>query len=291
MPYVNNKKPGLRTGRQGSALLVALLCLGTIACGGSGIRTDVRADKEDEGILLTRQEAPLSAEELFKRGSDWYAGIFEGTWGPHYRRVKHWPLAGYARAKECEHAAPYFRAVFLKDPISQMGVMSELRLADIAFCQENFVEAISRYEGFKSAHPTNPSVVSGYCDFQIVAARFAVLPQEHWYIPTPPVHKRDPQELLEAFVTLQTFLQRYNEATVSKFINSVIPADRPEIRKDRLDGFRGWYSKAQEMADALRVRLVKYQLFVAEYHLTRGDLTAAMARLRRARQISGATSE
>jgi len=70
-------------------------------------------------------------------------------------------------------AKPAFTDLRDKFPLSPYAVTAELRLADIHYFNEEFVEAIHFYEEFKRLHPSNPDVP--YAIFQLGMCHFKQL--------------------------------------------------------------------------------------------------------------------
>lgn len=64
----------------------------------------------------------------------------------------------FYKKKDYWQAKPVFTELRDKFPLSKYAVLAELRLADIHFFREEYVEAIHFYEEFKRLHPSNPHV-------------------------------------------------------------------------------------------------------------------------------------
>ncbi len=73
-----------------------------------------------------------------------------------------------------EEALAQYAEVKNKHPYSNLAVVSELRIADIHFKRENFVEAQNAYQLFKDFHPKHPK--SDYVTYQIGLSYFHQLP-------------------------------------------------------------------------------------------------------------------
>src|SRR5688500_18813632 len=59
----------------------------------------------------------------------------------------------YEKDERYEEAITYFSEVKNKHPYSRFATSAELRIADIEFKRENFIEAESAYKLFKELHP------------------------------------------------------------------------------------------------------------------------------------------
>jgi len=70
-------------------------------------------------------------------------------------------------------AKPAFTELRDKFPLSPYAVIAELRLGDIHYFKEEYVEAIHMYEEFKRLHPSNPDVP--YAIYQLGMCHFKQL--------------------------------------------------------------------------------------------------------------------
>ncbi len=77
------------------------------------------------------------------------------------------------RKKNYYDAKPAFTELRDKFPLSPYAVIAELRLADIHYFKEEYVEAINFYEEFKRLHPSNPDVP--YAIYQLGMCHFKQL--------------------------------------------------------------------------------------------------------------------
>lgn len=77
------------------------------------------------------------------------------------------------RSKNYYDAKPAFTELRDKFPLSPYAVLAELRLADIHYFDEEYVEAIHFYEEFKRLHPSNPDVP--YAVYQLGMCHFKQL--------------------------------------------------------------------------------------------------------------------
>jgi outer membrane protein assembly factor BamD len=77
------------------------------------------------------------------------------------------------RSKNYYDAKPAFTELRDRYPLSPYAVIAELRLADIHYFKEEYVEAIHFYEEFKRLHPSNPDVP--YAIYQLGMCHFSQL--------------------------------------------------------------------------------------------------------------------
>lgn len=80
----------------------------------------------------------------------------------------------YEKDERYEEAVTYFSEVKNKHPYSQYATEAELRIADIEYKRENFVEAENAYKLFKELHPDHPK--SAYVTFRLGLSLYKQLP-------------------------------------------------------------------------------------------------------------------
>lgn len=80
----------------------------------------------------------------------------------------------YEKDERYEEAITYYSEVKNKYPYSNFATESELRIADIEFVRENYVEAETAYKLFKEFHPTH--LQSDYVTFRLGLSVFHQLP-------------------------------------------------------------------------------------------------------------------
>lgn len=80
----------------------------------------------------------------------------------------------YQKDERFEDALTQFNAVKNKHPYSKLATEAELRIADIHFEREDFIEAQNGYQSFKELHPTHPRI--DYVTFRLGLSFFNQLP-------------------------------------------------------------------------------------------------------------------
>ena len=80
----------------------------------------------------------------------------------------------YEKDERFEEAIAQYAQVKNKYPYSKLATESELRIAEIHFKREEFVEAQSAYQTFKELHPSYPRI--DYVTFQLALSFFNQLP-------------------------------------------------------------------------------------------------------------------
>lgn len=145
-------------------------------------------------------------------------------------------------------AAERFRTVKTKFLFSPYAALSELRLADTAFEQKQFYEAIETYRLFIQTRPNHAEVPYAY--WKIGAAHAAQRPDDFFIL--PPSYERDRGPTKDALRALQTYLDLYPKHQYA-----------PEATK---------------LVQKCRADLGAYELYVARFYRSQGKLEAARGR-------------
>lgn len=80
----------------------------------------------------------------------------------------------YEKDERYEESIQYFNEVRNKHPYSRFATDAELKIADIEFKRENYVEAETAYKVFKELHPDHPKI--DYVTFRLALSFFKQLP-------------------------------------------------------------------------------------------------------------------
>ena len=146
-------------------------------------------------------------------------------------------------------AEKYFEYVKTKFPFLEASRQAELRLADVSYERELWTEAVDRYNGFVKLHPTHPKV--DYAAYRAALAHYRDIPSD-WFM-LPPSSEKDQTQVNAAWESLTDFVRTYP--------NSQYLAD----------------AKAK-LAD-VRDRLVRHEVYVADFYEKRDRWAAAASRL------------
>jgi outer membrane protein assembly factor BamD len=146
-----------------------------------------------------------------------------------------------------EYANQLFQEVKRKYGYSRYARLSELRLADIAFHQEKFAEAVGMYKSFVSDYPNDPE--TGYARYKIAKAEFV---QSGASILLPPLEERDLSNVRDAHVALRALI-----------------SDFPDSKHSVELGY---------MLEVVTGLLARHELYVARFYLNRDNFDAAVAR-------------
>ncbi len=149
--------------------------------------------------------------------------------------------------KNWELANELLNEVKRKYAYSRYARLAELRLADAAFQQEKYAEAITGYREFVHDHPNDPEVP--YARYRIAKAEYDSVSQS---VMLPPLEERDLASVNDALVTLRNYLSDYPGSEHTE-----------ELRY---------------MLDVVLGLLARHELYVARYYLAEGRFDAAVVR-------------
>ena len=156
--------------------------------------------------------------------------------------------------RDCVSAEPHFQDVRRNFPYSRYAVLSELRLADCQFVQGNHAEAAVLYEQFVKAHPTHED--AHYAAYRRGLCYYEMIPTD-WLI-MPPPYERDQASTRDARMAFTQFLATYKDSP--------------------------WRKEAEELLSVVVDALVRHEIYVAEFYLSRSDRRAAAVRLENVRE-------
>jgi outer membrane protein assembly factor BamD len=149
--------------------------------------------------------------------------------------------------KDWESATSMFEQVKREYAYSRYARLAELKLADIAFRQDKFPEATTAYRTFVHDHPNDNNVA--YARFQVTKALFE---QTGDSILLPPQEERELASAADAYTAMKSFLvdfPRYEGVPEIEYMLSVVTG-----------------------------LLVRHELYVARFYLSKGLFEAATAR-------------
>ncbi len=150
-------------------------------------------------------------------------------------------------SRDWESAILMFEQVKREYAYSRYARLAELRLADIAFKQDKYSEAVTSYRSFVHDHPNDNSVA--YARFQVTKALFE---QTGDSILMAPQEERELASASDAYTAMKSFA-----------------ADFP-----RYEGI----PEVEYMLSVVTGLLVRHELYVARYYLGRGQFEPAVSR-------------
>jgi len=147
-----------------------------------------------------------------------------------------------------EEAIAYFEHVRSKYPYSKYAPLSDLRLADVFFIQEKWLEAADAYDFYLRFHPRHEQ--SAYAWFQIAKSYFNLRPTDFFIL--PPSYLKDLTATHEALKAIDRFLVEY-------------PSDNK-------------VQEAKKMKMELRFGLASRDMSIAQFYADREKWPAAVVR-------------
>ena len=149
--------------------------------------------------------------------------------------------------RDWQEASAQLREVRRKFSFSAYAPLAQLRLADIEFEQEKWVESIGAYKAFVRENPKHPD--TAWARMRIARSYYNQISDA---VLLPPQDTRDQSAVIEATREIHQYLQEF--------------PDGPEAAEMRQLG-----------ADAL-ARLVSHELYVARFYMKKDKLEAALGR-------------
>ena len=160
-------------------------------------------------------------------------------------------------------AQTLMREVKRKYSYSKYARLAELRIADADFEQDKYAEAIHEFKDFIHAHRSDAENVA-YARSRIAEAIYAEIP-ESALVGAP--EERDQASVVDAYKELNAYLSDYPDSKQSAHV--------------------------RELLVLVVARLVRHELYVARFYLTKDNYQAAIARIQYALHTyapGGATS-
>jgi len=154
------------------------------------------------------------------------------------------------RRGDCLGAEPTFREIRQEFPYSRFAALSELRIGDCQFKNEEYPEAIQTYRQFVRIRPSHKEIP--YARFRIAEAYYNQIPGG-WFM-TPPVHERDQSAARDALIQLRRFVVDYPD-------DQRVPA-------------------ATDLMEKCMGLLAAHELYVARFYLRRDAYRGVISRLR-----------
>jgi outer membrane protein assembly factor BamD len=106
--------------------------------------------------------------------------------------------------RDWELVKPLMEEVKRKYGYSRYARLADLRIADAAFHQENYAEAVTQYRTFVHDYPNDPEVV--YARYRIARCQFLSSGESPIM---PPLEERDLSSVRDAYESITAFLSDY----------------------------------------------------------------------------------
>jgi len=149
--------------------------------------------------------------------------------------------------RDWELTKPQMEEVKREYGYSRYARLAELRIADAAFHQENYAEAVTGYKSFVHDYPNDPEVP--YARYRITRCQFLSSGDSPVM---PPLEERDLSSVRDAYESITQFLSDY-----------------PGYKKR---------AELEYMLAVVAGMMVRHELYVARYYLDRGNFDAAITR-------------
>ena len=153
------------------------------------------------------------------------------------------------RKKNYAEAEQYFDYVRTKYPFLDASKEAEVRLGDVDFARDQFTEARDRYANFAKLHPTHPR--ADYASYRAALTHYKEMPSDFFLV--PPAYEKDQTEIRAAAKAFEDFLRSYPIS--------------PNVKE------------AKKLLAELQIRLVKHELYAADFYAHRDRWKAVAGRL------------
>ena len=147
----------------------------------------------------------------------------------------------YAKDERYEEAIAKFAEVKNKHPYSRFATLAELKVADLHFQREAYIEAQNAYQLFKEFHPKHPQI--DYVTFRLALSYFNQLP-----------------DTIDRDLTLAEKAILYFDETINSYPSSE------------------YVKEAREKREAALKMLAEKELYVADFYEKRKNYDSAMKR-------------
>lgn len=141
-----------------------------------------------------------------------------------------------------------FETIKARFPYSKYAALSDLRIADVHYERQAYVEAVDAYRNFLKYHPTHSE--APYAMFRIAEAYQQQMPTDFFFL--PPSNEKDQAQTKLAISAFKDMLSRYPQSEYAE--------------------------KANEKLDECRKHLGEHELYVARFYFKREKWVASAAR-------------
>ena len=146
-------------------------------------------------------------------------------------------------------ALKYFEYVRSRYPYLDAAKEAELRIADVYFEREEYIEAREAYLNFAKLHPTWPKV--DYAAFRAAFTHYKEIPADFFLL--PPSEEKDQAEVRNALRAMQEFIRQHPKSE--------------------------YVPQAESIVAETRRRLARHEIYVASFYARRERWRAVVARL------------
>lgn len=147
-------------------------------------------------------------------------------------------------------AGKYFEHVRSKFPFLEAARTASLRLADLDFEREQYLEARDRYRSFIKQYPTHPKV--DYAAFRAAYTYYKEIPSDFFILPPP--EQKEQMAVKSTLAAMTDFIGQYPESS--------------------------HVEEAKKIIQDVRLRLAKHEMSVAQFYTRQKRWPAVVSRLR-----------
>jgi outer membrane protein assembly factor BamD len=180
----------------------------------------------------------------------------------------------YLQSENYETAQQYFQLVKSKFAFSMYAKSAELLIADTFFLRDMHAEAVAAYKVFQRSHPNHECVP--YAQFRLGEVYYDQIADNWWFM--PPAYEKDQETTEKALYEFRQFL-RIEGAQEFYYDKSYKPMRVSSCMGQHYQQKRSMAYMAKNKAQACMDRLIKRELYVAEFYLKRDKGAGAALRL------------
>jgi outer membrane protein assembly factor BamD len=149
-----------------------------------------------------------------------------------------------------QEALDKFNKVKAKYPFSIYATEAELKIGDVYFEDEKYLDAAESYSEFLKLHPSSP--MADYASFRIALSYYRDAPSDWFFL--PPAYEKDQTSLLKARNAFYEFLTKYKGSKYER--------------------------EAKGYLEEINKKLIKHDIYVAKFYLKRKKFEATENRMR-----------
>ena len=141
-----------------------------------------------------------------------------------------------------------FETIKARFPYSKYAALSDLRIADVHFERQAYVEAVDAYRNFLKYHPTHSE--APYAMFRIAEAYQQQMPSDFFFL--PPSAEKDQAQTKLAISAFRDMLTRYPTSEYAEKAQEHLNECRKKLGDHEMYVARFYFNREKWMASALR---------------------------------------
>lgn len=147
-----------------------------------------------------------------------------------------------------QEATDGFEQIKARFAYSKYAPLSDLRLADIHFERESYIEAIDGYRSFIKYHPTHSE--APYAMYRVALCYQKQMPGDSWFL--PPSSEKDQATTKLAISAFRDMLTRYPSSEYAEKAREGLDGCRRKLADHEMYVARFYYKREKWMASATR---------------------------------------